>query len=155
MKVKDIMEPIRNWLTPEMSVAEAIKVMKRTKRGHGLPVNGIVVLDGAMNLTGILSNKDILKIILPPHFFFDEHRSRISWDTIRNEKTAVVKSTPVSRIMTEDVRTIAAEESILRCADILLHQQLRRLPVVRSDHKVVGIVYLRDVYNALTAMLTG
>ncbi|OGR17031.1 MAG: hypothetical protein A2X81_01575 [Desulfobacterales bacterium GWB2_56_26] len=153
MKVKDIMEPIKNWLTPEMSLREAVQVMRSTKRGHGLSVNGIVVLDQAMNLVGIVSTKDILRIIIPAHVFFEERLSDISWESIRREKSAIAESMLVSKIMTEDVRVIAAEETLLRCADIFLTEQIRRLPVVRSDGKVVGVVYLRDVYNALTKLL--
>ena len=153
MKVKDIMEPIKNWLTPEMSLREAVQVMRSTKRGHGLSVNGIVVLDQAMNLVGIVSTKDILRIIIPAHVFFEERLSDISWESIRREKSAIAESMLVSKIMTEDVRVISAEETILRCADIFLTEQIRRLPVVRSDGKVVGVVYLRDVYNALTKLL--
>lgn len=153
MKVKDIMEPIKNWLTPEMSLREAVQVMRSTKRGHGLSVNGIVVLDQAMNLVGIVSTKDILRIIIPAHVFFEERLSDISWESIRREKSAIAASMPVSKIMTEDVRVISAEETLLRCADIFLTEQVRRLPVVRSDGKVVGVIYLRDVYNALTKLL--
>lgn len=153
MKVKDIMEPIKSWLTPEMSLREAVQVMRSTKRGHGLSVNGIVVLDDAMNLVGIVSTKDILRIIIPAHAFFEERLSDISWESIRREKSAIAESMPVGKIMTEDVRTISAEETVLRCADIFLTEQIRRLPVVRSDGKIVGVVYLRDVYNALTKLL--
>ena len=153
MRVKDLMEPIKSWLSPDMSLREAIKVMKSTKRGHGLAVNGIVVLDGAMNLVGMVSTIDILRIIIPAHAYFDEHHDQISWQAIRDEKTITVESITVSKIMTEDVRVIAAEETLLRCADILLTEQIRRLPVTRSDGKVVGIIYLRDVYNAMTELL--
>jgi CBS domain-containing protein len=153
MRVKDLMEPINNWLTPEMPLREAIKVMKSTKRGHGLSVNGILVLDHAMNLVGIVSTKDILRILIPSHIYFDDHYGPISWETVREEKTAAIQSINVSRIMTEDVRVISAEETILRCADMLLTEQIRRLPVTRSDGKVVGVIYLRDVYNALTELL--
>jgi len=153
MKVKDLMEPIKNWLSPEMPLREAIRVMKSTKRGHGLSVNGIVVLDGAMNLVGIVSTKDILRILIPSHMYFDEHHDNISWESIRESKTATIRSITVSKIMTEDVRTISAEETLLRCADILMTEQIRRLPVTRSDGKVVGVIYLRDVYNALTELL--
>jgi CBS domain-containing protein len=154
MKVKDIMEPIKSWLTPEMSLQEAIRVMKSTKRGHGLSVNGIVVLDGAMNLVGIVSTIDILRIIIPSHVYLDEHHFNISWESIRDEKTVTVQSTRVSEIMTEDVRVISTMDTLLRCADTLLMERVRRLPVTRSDGKVVGIVYLRDVYNVLTGLLT-
>ncbi len=153
MRVKDLMEPIKSWLTPDMSLREAIKVMKSTKRGHGLAVNGIVVLDGAMNLAGIVSTIDILRILIPAHVYFDDHPDRISWQALRDEKTAAIQAITVSKIMTEDVRVIAAEETLLRCADILLTEQIRRLPVTRSDGKVVGIIYLRDVYNAMTELL--
>lgn len=153
MKVKDIMEPIKTWLTPEMSLNETIQVMKSTRRGHGLPVNGIVVLNGGMNLVGIVSTKDILRLLIPAHMYFDEDHNNISWESFRKEKTISAKSTLVSQIMTEDVRVISAEATLLHCADVLLSDQIRRLPVTRSDGQVVGIVYLRDVYNALTELL--
>ena len=153
MRVKDLMEPIKSWLTPDMSLREAIKVMKSTKRGHGLSINGIVVLDEAMNLVGMVSTIDILRILIPSHVYFDDHHDHISWETIRNEKTTAIEAIQISNIMTEDVRVIAAEETLLHCADILLTEQIRRLPVTRSDGKVVGIIYLRDVYNALTELL--
>lgn len=153
MRVKDLMEPIKSWLTPDMSLRKAITVMKSTKRGHGLSVNGIVVLDEAMNLVGMVSTTDILRILIPSHVYFDEQHNNISWEAIRNNNTATVESITVSKIMTEDVRVIAAEETILRCADIFLTEQIRRLPVTRSDGKVVGIIYLRDVYNAMTELL--
>ncbi len=153
MKVKDLMEPIKNWLTPDMTLRQAIQVMKSTKRGHGLSVNGIVVLDGAMNLIGIVSTIDIMRILIPSHIYFDDRYSRVSWESLRKEKTTAIQSTHVSAIMTEDVRVISAEETLLRCADMLLTEQIRRLPVIRSDGKVVGIIYLRDVYNAMTELL--
>jgi len=154
MKVKDIMEPIKKWLTPEMSLLEAIQVMKTTKRGHGLPVNGIVVLDNAMNIVGIVSTIDIMRILIPSHVYFDDQHQHISWESIRHEKTHIAKSTTVSQIMTEDVRVISAKQTLLHCADMLLTEQIRRLPVTRSDGKVVGVVYLRDVYNAITELVT-
>ncbi len=153
MRVKDLMEPISSWLTPDMSLREAIRIMKSSKRRHGLSVNGIVVLDGAMNLVGIVSIKDILRILIPSHIYFDDRHDHISWESIRKEKTAAIQSTNVSKIMTEDVRVISAEATLLRCADILLTEQIRRLPVTRSDGKVVGVVYLRDVYNAMIELV--
>lgn len=153
MKVKDLMEPLKNWLTAEMSLREAIKVFKSTKRGHGLPVNALVVLDNEMNLVGIVSTKDILRLLIPPHVYMDDPQTQISWTAVQSDKKVEIETTTVSQIMTEDVRVIDAEESIFRCADSLLSQQLRRLPVTRSDGKVAGVIYLRDVYNGLTEMI--
>lgn len=153
MKVIDIMEPLTHWLTPEMSLHEAITIMHQSKRGHGLSVNGIVVLDTEMKLVGIVSTTDILRAIIPSQMFFDDDLSKMSWDALRQDRITKTKNIHVRNIMTEDVRTIRTGESILRCADRLLSEQIRRLPVIAMDGKVVGVIYLRDVYNAVTELL--
>lgn len=154
MKVRDIMEPINNWLTPEMSVLQAIQVMKRTKRGHGLSVNGIAVLNNEMKLVGIVSTKDILRLLIPSYMYLEGlPEDEAGWESMRIDRTEKVNKLSVSDIMTEDVRVISLNESIMRCADIMLVEQIRRLPVVGIDGRVLGIVYLRDVYNAITNLL--
>jgi len=153
MKVRDIMEPLHNWLTPEMSVLQAIQVMKRTKRGHGLSVNGIVVLDNDLKLVGIVSTKDILRLLIPSYMYMDDIESDDSWEAMRLDRTENARTMTVRDIMTEDVRTISMHDSVMHCADIMLTEQLRRLPVVGTEGKVVGVIYLRDVYNAVTDVL--
>jgi len=154
MKVRDIMEPLHNWLTPEMSVLEAIQVMKRTKRGHGLSVNGIAVLDDELKLVGIVSTKDILRLLIPPYAYMEGMEGDDeSWEGIRNDRTEKVRTMKVQDIMTEDVRTISLYDSVMHCADVMLAEQLRRLPVIGTDGRVMGTIYLRDVYNALTEIL--
>ncbi len=153
MKVKDIMEPLRNWLTPEMSVLEAIQTMRQTKRGHGLSVNGIVVLDHDMKLAGIVSTKDILRMLIPSYLYLEDTLDASTWEGLRADRTEKARSVTVSEIMTEDVRVISYNESITRCADMMLVEQLRRLPVLGPDGRIMGVVYLRDVYNAMTNLL--
>ncbi len=153
MKVLDIMEPLTHWLTPEMTLHEAIAIMHQSKRGHGLSVNGIVVLDSERKLVGIVSTTDILRAIIPSHLFFDDDHGSMSWEALRQDHITKTKSLHVRNIMTEDVRTIRTGDSILRCADRLLSEQIRRLPVIAMDGKVVGVIYLRDVYNAVTGLL--
>lgn len=153
MKVKDIMEPLTNWLTPEMTILEAIRTMQHTKRGHGLAVNGIVVLDHEMKLVGILSTRDILRIVIPSFMYLHEITDEKTWVGLRLDRTAKLDSMTVGKIMTEDVRVISYKETILRCADLMLVEQRRRLPVIGTEGKVLGVVYLRDVYNAVTNLL--
>jgi predicted transcriptional regulator len=153
MKVLDIMEPLTHWLTPEMTLHEAVTVMHQAKRGHGLSVNAIVVLDSERRLVGIVSTTDILRAIIPSHMFFDDDHNSMSWEALRRDGIAKTKNIHVQNIMTEDVRTIRTGESILRCADRLLSEQIRRLPVIAMDGKVVGVIYIRDVYNAVTELL--
>lgn len=153
MKVKDIMEPLTSWLSPEMTILEAIRIMQQTKRGHGLAVNGIVVLDHERKLVGILSTRDVLRILIPSFMYLHEITDENTWVGLRLDRTAKLQSTTVGRIMTEDVRVISYDEPIMRCADLMLVEQRRRLPVIGPDGKVMGVVYLRDVYNAVTNLL--
>ncbi len=153
MKVIDIMEPLQFWLNPEMTLHEAIDVMHRAKRGHGLSVNAIVVLDADMKLAGIVSTTDILRAILPPGMLLDDGPDGLSWEGFKLSSVEKTRNTRVSQVMTEDVRVIRTNESIMRCADTLLVEQIRRLPVVALDGRVVGVVYIRDVYNKVTELL--
>lgn len=154
MKVRDIMEPLHTWLTPEMTVLEAVETMRQSRRAHGLPPNAIIVLDSERKLVGIVSTTDILRLLIPSYMYLDgilEDDS--SWASVRADRTERARSLHVRDIMTEDVRVINLHDSIMRCADIMLVEQLRRLPVVGTEGKVLGIVYLRDVYNSITEML--
>ncbi len=153
MKVIDVMEPLKHWLNPWMTLEEALVVMKGAKRGHGLSVNAIVVLDADMKLVGLVSTIDILRTILPPGMFLDNDQDGLSWEGLRYDRTQKIRNIHVSEIMTEDVRVIKTDDSIMRCADIFLVEQLRRLPVIALDGRVVGVVYLRDVYNNVTELL--
>jgi len=153
MKVRDVMEPLEHWLNPEMNLHEAIGVMHEARRGHGLSVNAIVVLDSERKLAGIVSTTDILRTILPPEMYLDDDQEHFSWKILRQDRIEKTKKTLVRRIMTEDVRVIRADVSIMRCADRLLVEQIRRLPVIGLDGSVVGVVYLRDVYNTVSDLL--
>lgn len=153
MRVIDIMEPLSSWLTPEMTLREAIQVMHNAKRGHGLSVNAIVVLDGDRKLAGIVSTTDILKTILPPGMYLDDGPDGFSWEGLRHDRIEKTKNIRVSQIMTEDVRVVKTTDSIMRCADRLLAEHVRRLPVIGMDGRVIGMVYLRDLYNKITELL--
>lgn len=153
MKVREIMEPLTDWLTPEMTLQEAIRVMNRAKRGHGLSVNAIVVLDGLMRIAGIVSTTDILRAIMPAEMFLDDELNHYTLANLRHSRIEKIRQMHVFSIMTEDVRVVRSDDSIMRCADILLVEQIRRLPVIAMDGKVVGTVYLRDVYNTITELL--
>ncbi len=153
MKVLDIMEPLQYWLTPEMTIQEAILAMRQAKRGHGLSVNGMVVLDNERKLVGMVSTQDIIRIVIPPGIYLDEEHGGLPWESFRQDRTEKIQQIKVDSIMTEDVRVITMNDTVLRCADIMLVQRLRRLPVIGIAGTVVGLVYLRDVYNTVTQLL--
>ena len=55
------------------------------------------------------------------------------------------KSTRVETVMTRKVVTCHAEDDLQKALDAMAEHQLRRIPVVDDDNKVVGIIAQADV----------
>jgi CBS domain-containing protein len=104
-------------VAPGASVYDAIALM--AERGIGaLPV----VEDG--RLVGILSERDYArKVIL---------KGRSS------------KETQVSEIMTSEVVTVAPDQTIDRCMQLMTERRIRHLPVV-EDGRLTGMLSIGDV----------
>ena len=55
------------------------------------------------------------------------------------------KSTKVETVMTRKVVTCRAEDDLQKALDAMAEHQLRRIPVVDNDNKIVGIIAQADV----------
>jgi CBS domain-containing protein len=60
----------------------------------------------------------------------------------------------VKDLMTRDVVTVREDDPLMECVDHLVKNRVRRLPVLDKTGKVVGMLYARDIFFAITkAML--
>ena len=148
MKVKDIMNPITEYLSPEDTLQQAAIKMRTTRRPDGQGVKGLVVLDEEKNLSGILSVKDVLRAAIPE--YLDIKLSVFSWDGMLEEMAKRVACKTVKEFMSTEVFTVSEDASLMNCADLLIKKNMQRLPVVNQEKKVVGIVYIRDVFNVIS-----
>ena len=55
------------------------------------------------------------------------------------------KSTKIETVMTRKVVTCRADDDVQKALDAMAEHQLRRIPVVDNDNKVVGIIAQADV----------
>ena len=55
------------------------------------------------------------------------------------------KSTKVEAVMTRKMITCRADDDLLKALDAMAEHQLRRIPVVDAEHKIVGIIAQADV----------
>lgn len=55
------------------------------------------------------------------------------------------KSTKVEAIMTHKMVTCSAEDDLQKALDAMAEHQLRRIPVVDNDNKILGIIAQADV----------
>jgi len=153
VKAKDIMEQVKDYLFPDDTIRNAVNKMRVVKRDDGIVgVKGMVVLDSEGNLAGMISVKDILKAIIPFYMTMTE-LGEFTWEGMLAEMTKKVADKKVEEIMTRDVITVSEDAPLMECADLIVKHNLQRVPVMNKEKKVVGIIYVRDLYNAIVKVL--
>ena len=60
----------------------------------------------------------------------------------------------VKHWMTNDVITVKADTSLLKCRNLMKEKNIRRVPVVDDDNHVIGIISDRDVKSASPSKAT-
>ena len=106
---------------PNDSAAKAAELMKRENIGSILVIEN----EHTQKLVGIVTDRDLaLKIVA-------EGRD--------------AKSTKVEAVMTHKVVTCHADDDLQKALDAMAEHQLRRIPVVNNDNKIVGIIAQADV----------
>lgn len=127
MRVRDCMTREVAVVDPAHSVAAAARMMVETDVGS-LPVQE------DEKLVGMITDRDIVVRV------------------VARELTA---DTPVREVMSTDVLYCFEDENVERIARSMGDHQVRRLPVIDRDKRLVGIISLADVAGATTARTTG
>ena len=108
-------------ISREASVFDAIKLMADRA------VGSLLVMEGE-NLVGIVTERDSArKVIL---------KGRSS------------DQTQVGEIMTTEVLTATADQTVNECMTVMTEKRIRHLPVVKGD-KVVGLISIGDLVQAI------
>lgn len=119
MKVKDCMCHEVAYLTPESTVKDCAKLMCNKHVGC------IPVCDESKKIVGLVTDRDVIL------------------RSIACDKD--VKNTPISDIMTCKVCCCYQDEEIEQVEKIMSDEQIRRLPVVDENNKIIGIITLGDL----------
>jgi CBS domain-containing protein len=118
MQVSEIISRDVETIDPAATVREAAQRMR------SMDVGSLPVCDGA-HLLGMITDRDI---------------------TIRAIADGRDPAqTPVRDAMTPNVEYVFEDDDVQRAAQIMQDKQIRRLPVVSRDKKLVGIVALGDI----------
>jgi len=154
MKAKDLMVPIHDYLKPDSNLKEAVNLLKAAIRGdQKVGVMGLPVLDKNGKLIGMLSMTDILKAVYPSYMSM-MNLGGFTWDGMLESLAKQAGDKKVEMLMTREVVTVREDDSLMECVDRILKKQVRRMPVLDKPGKVVGMLYMRDIFFAITkAML--
>ena len=142
MNVADFMRIDVVVARPSMNVADVASQMVRSH------VSGMPVVDENENVIGIVSEGDLLR---RAEAGTDHHRPRWLQFLMGSSRLAdeYVKShgLKVKDVMTTDVATVDAADTLDTAVDYMERRGVKRLPVV-SDGKLIGILSRADVLAA-------
>jgi CBS domain-containing protein len=113
-----------------VSPEDTIRKAAFTMRNRG--VGAVVAVNGKGKPVGIVTDRDIALALAT------------------DEKDP---DTPVSEIMPSELVTIGENEGIFNATQYIFGYQVRRLPIVDSDGKLVGIVTMDDLLALLAREL--
>ncbi len=117
-KIGDVMTPTVEIVEPDQSVQQAAKLMAESDTG-ALPVGE------NDRLVGMITDRDIaLRVAAQGK---DPQQTR------------------VREVMTPDIRYVFEDEDVEHVAENMAEQQIRRLPVMNRDKRLVGIVSIGDI----------
>ena len=125
--VQEAMTSNPTAITPDTTVQEAARLMKTEDVG-ALPV----VEDG--RLTCVVTDRDL---------------------AVRGVAEGLAAETAVRELASKNVATIDPQQSLEEAARLMAEHQVRRLPVVEEDGRLVGMLAQADVAQAGHDTLTG
>lgn len=127
MRVSEAMTKDVVIANPDQSICDAAKMMAEADAG-ALPVGD------NDRLVGVITDRDIAIRAVAQHLSPD---------------------TPVREVMSQEVLYCFEDEDIEKVAQNMADNQVRRLPVVNRDKRLVGIVSLGDVSRSTKARTAG
>lgn len=120
MRVKQIMTPDPARCTPDTTAQDVAALMLENDCGS-IPV---VESAGSNKLIGTVTDRDL---------------------AIRGLAAGKGPETPVRELMTPDPVTCVPEDEVEDLREVMVRQQVRRVPVVDADGLLVGIVAQADI----------
>ena len=111
-------------LTRNMDVYSSIDLLLKHR------ISGAPVVDDNNNLIGVLSERDCLRIMANGTFH-------------------ALPGGDVSEYMSKNILTLHMDDDIFQAADMFLHHNFRRIPIVDDKNFLVGQISRRDVLRAI------
>ena len=137
MLIRELMIPKPAVLTPDLSLPQALGLMKE-KQVHRMPV-----VDGHGHLVGIISETDL-------------HGAQPSPATLLSiwEIPSLLARITVAMLMVRDVATVTADTPVEVAARTMADRNIGCLPVMEGQ-ALVGMVTQNDMFRSLMELLGG
>lgn len=149
MRVKDIMDSnvSSNLIRTTDTFEHLIRILDKVK------YHVIFVVDKDDNLAGIVTEGDIIKVIVPKYISVDESLISVIDSDYFEKKCLERRNLTITEIMTKATLSIHENDSLIKAAALMVTNRIHTLPVVK-DGKVIGILSRLALIKHITKILT-
>jgi CBS domain-containing protein len=145
VKVSEVMHREVATLHPDSPITAVVELLLDKD------FTAVPVVDDQDKVVGMVSDNDLLtrggmKVTISLKRATDLNYVRGLHDSLENPHHKV------SEVMTRQVETITPDTILARAARLMVEKHLKRLPVVDSDGKLVGILGRLDILNTIAAV---
>lgn len=112
-------------------------------------LSGVPVVDQKSVVVGFISERDIIQAALPNYFEMLRTASYLPDINQLSRRLEEIKGDHVEEYMVEEVITVDEDEEDIHVADLIIRNELNRVPVVDEDGMLAGIVQRIDLLGAL------
>ncbi|MFZ8790434.1 MAG: CBS domain-containing protein [Acidilobaceae archaeon] len=116
---------------PHVTVGVGVSVRDVVRVVYENSIGSIVIVDDVGRPIGIFTERDLLRLVA----------QGASLDS------------PVDSVMSRDLVVVKDVEGVVRAAMLMSEHRIRHLPVVDDEGKLVGVISVRDVVDALRGIL--
>ncbi|BBO17761.1 conserved hypothetical protein [Candidatus Brocadia pituitae] len=147
MKIKDIMDPSPNLIRTSDTFEHLIKILDEVK------YHVVFVVDKEDKLVGIVTEGDIIKVLIPKYIRVDELLISVMDANYFERKCRENRNLTINNIMSTTTFTVSEEDTIIKAAALMVVNKIHTLPVIR-DGKVVGIIPRLTLIKYITKVLS-
>jgi len=146
MKVADIMSKSVLTVSPATPVRELWNAIFK-RRFHAIPV-----VDKKKTVLGIIAEEDLLKPLYPQYSdIIDDLVSSHDFEDME-KKVNELTSLTAKDVMHKKVIFTRPNTPIMRALSRMIVRNVRQLPVLNEDNKLVGLVSKGDIFKSLFQM---
>ena len=154
-KIQGVMTKKVITATPGETVKDVVNKLSKNN------ISGVPIVDDENRVVGMVSESDILQIlknksrklslIFPSsHALGMTFEESIDFRELR-EVMIEVQNYKVEEVMNRDVTTVGPEKTIAEVSNIMVQNNINRIPVVKRD-KIIGIITRGDIIKGLSSI---
>lgn len=141
------MDPSPNLIRTSNTFEHLIKVLDEVK------YHVIFVVDKEDKLAGIVTEGDIIKVLIPKYIRMDESLISVMDVNCFERKCIENRNLTINKIMSTTTFTVNEEDPIIKAAALMVVNKIHNLPVVKEG-KVIGIVSRLTLIKHITKILS-